>query len=283
MLNKLKSTGRSIAKRRGALHGPALAGAWFFIVFSLASLAWVTVAKLGDPFSVVSLYQAEISGRELHAFALSYAGVVGLFQVLAQLALVSAAVIWTLSAKPARRRIGHLVLLIWAGIWTLNLLVLAGIQPRLDSVCQVPLMMTLLGCTVYRAARGGKAVASTPAEELAPEELPEEPHSLTSGEVAAGPAVTEITGQVASADVAKSSKLRRLGRGFKAAGRCCKPAAVGVRRVAKRTRPFIARTARHAQPVVSAAGRRASGLLGRLTHYLRDKAIIPNAGKSTAA
>ena len=150
-----KSIVRSIRRVESPWPLPRVltAGAWFFVLFSLANLAWVVGIKWADPAGTTSLYEAT-TGVETHqAILLSYTGMTGLILSFFQIATVSTAAV--LSTLPARRlrRIGHSGLITWSALWMLNLLHLASIDPGMVSIAQAGMMTALFGCTVFRATR----------------------------------------------------------------------------------------------------------------------------------
>lgn len=140
----------------------AIGGAWFFIVASVLHLAWVIGVKIPDPGGVTKLYHTVVDGVSYDAWGLTYDGTPGLLQALLQLVVVGAATFATVLPsrwRPLRkmRRVGHVVLIGWAGWWALNLLWLTSVDMQLDSVLQSGLLSALLGCTIWRAICGWTA------------------------------------------------------------------------------------------------------------------------------
>jgi hypothetical protein len=238
----------------------AVGGAWLFILFSLAHLAWVVGVKWGDPAGITTLYQTTV-GEEVHrAWGLAYTGTFGLLLALAEMAAVVAATVMTLRGRPKPRRIGHLVLIAWSALWALNLIRLAGLDLQLDTTCQAMIMTLLFGCTVYRAAlpvapRSGAA----PTEERLPAADDREVSghaSLTIRHVSSTSQVTDITETVREKHRWPAALVSKFGA-----------LAVSIGRAAK--------------PVARSAGR--SLLVGgrRLKHHLREKGVIPRSTRST--
>ena len=283
MLAKLKSAAHAVTRRKGTMHAFALGGAWFFIAFSLVSLLSMTAAKWADPGGDIALYQASDGGVAHGAFALTYNGVLGLFLVMIQLLAVAAAAVISLSSKTRRRRIAHGVLIAWAALWMFNFMYLAGIEPRFDSVCQAPLMMLLFGCTTYRAARNwrqrpaGQMVLkfSIPGQQSPAGAL----DSLTSEDVSATPDLPEISDAMMPPQAAGRGMRSRLS----SAGRLARSGFARAGLIANGTVPIVKGAANRAKPVASAARKGAAGLYGRTVRYLKDKAVLPDAKRSTAA
>ena len=115
----------------------AIGGAWFFIVVSLAHLAWAIAAKSGSPGGLVTLYQTSVGDEVYRAWGLAYHGWSGLLLVLFQAAAVTTAAVLTVLPFRRGRRIGHTVLVLWAGLWLTDLTALAGADGQLDSFAQV--------------------------------------------------------------------------------------------------------------------------------------------------
>ncbi|MHC5002181.1 MAG: hypothetical protein ACYTJ0_03585 [Planctomycetota bacterium] len=155
----------SIGTSRRGLGRLTTGAAWFFIIFSLAHLAWVVGMKWGAPTGLTTLYQTEVGDHVYRAWGLSYEGVGGLLQAIGQAIMVLAAA--TLSVVPWQRarRAGHVVLVIWAAWWAMSLGGLALRDGQLDTIAQTGLLTALLGCTIHRAWRGctPRRVAPAPA------------------------------------------------------------------------------------------------------------------------
>jgi len=156
MLNRFA---RSLAPLRTFV----LAGAWFFIAFSVARLLWVVGAEWVDPSGTYKLLYTVVGDRSYDAVGLTYTGLGGLLSAMAQTALVAAAVLVTVPPlrRNARwRRIGHGVLCGWSALWALNLVWLTGLDGHLFA--QATLLCLLCGCTGYRAVTGWSTPGGRP-------------------------------------------------------------------------------------------------------------------------
>ena len=214
-------------------HKLLIAGAWFFIIFSLLRLAWAIGVKLDHPEGITKLYYIVMGNEVYDAWGLTYTGVTGLVQAFMQAAIVIAAATATLlSPRGPRtvklRRIGHSVLCVWSAWWAMNLIRLAGIDQHMGSYVQAAFLSGLFGCNAYRALCGwckqtpdqqpdaplpGEPVSHTQAffvaiapepQEAAPEAAPET--SLTDED-----AETESSAQTTN----KPSLFSRLGNFWK--------------------------------------------------------------------
>ena len=140
-------------------HKLLVAGAWFFIIFSLLRLAWALGVKLDSPEGITMLYYTVIGDEVYDAWGLTYSGVTGLIQVFMQTAiLVAAATVSLISPRGPRtqklHRIGHSVLCIWSAWWAMNFIRLAGIDQQFGSYVQAAFVSGLFGCNGYRALCG---------------------------------------------------------------------------------------------------------------------------------
>lgn len=127
--------------------------AWFFIVVSLAHLAWVIPTQLAGG-GLVTLYQTEVGGEVHRAWGMAYDGLPGLLQALLQAAAVAGAAILTLLPWQRGRRVGHTTLIAWSALWALNLGWLASLDGAIDSYAQATVASLLMGCTIVRAMGG---------------------------------------------------------------------------------------------------------------------------------
>jgi len=135
----------------------AVGGAWFFIVVSLLHLMWAIGVKWQEPAGTYKVYHTVVGNVSYDAWGLTYTGIFGLLTAMAQVLVVAAAAVASLLpfAKTLKaRRAGHLVLVGWSALWTLNLLWLAGIDHQLDSIAQATLLGVLFAGTAWRAYAG---------------------------------------------------------------------------------------------------------------------------------
>jgi hypothetical protein len=206
------------------LHRFTIGAAWFFILVSLAHLAWVIGVKWSNPAGLVTLYQTSVGDEVYRAWGLAYAGMLGLLLALAQATAVIAATV--LSVLPWRRgrRIGHIALVIWSGWWAGNLFALAAVDHQIDSVLQASLLTLLFGCTIYRA-RSARRKTPPPAprtEQVADDPPPDDdtdplflpPEPVTESPMTETPATSDQRVQrvqrVRQASRSFAARLRRL-------------------------------------------------------------------------
>jgi hypothetical protein len=129
----------------------AVGGAWLFIVVSLLHLLWVYSVKLPDPSGLTTLYQITVDAVTYRCPLLTFDGWPGLILAMIEgVAVIAAAV---MSVLPVRRlrRIGHVTLLTWVGIWTTGLIYLALLEPGdVQGLGQAGAMTVFAGCSVWR-------------------------------------------------------------------------------------------------------------------------------------
>ncbi|MHC5009122.1 MAG: hypothetical protein ACYTGF_17385 [Planctomycetota bacterium] len=172
---------RRFVPSRRSLRAFAVAGAWFFVVISLAHLVWVIGAKWGDPAGATKLYHAIVDGRSHDAWGLTYTDTFGLITAIFQFLVVTAAAAVTVLPWPRRlrfRRLGHGILCSWAALWAVNLLWLASIDHSPATIAQATLLCLLAGCTGYRATMGwspGRSPTPPPAPTLDEDDSDKEP------------------------------------------------------------------------------------------------------------
>jgi len=152
MLTALTTPLRPLHHRLDQARPYVLGAAWFFVAFSLVQLAWVVSTKWGDPAGLTSLYMATTTtGETIHPWGLGYEGMLGLLVACVQFSVVGTAAIMSVLPTLRWRRLGHGVLIGWAGLWMLGLMKFAGADPAFDSFGAAALSSVLFASTVYRA------------------------------------------------------------------------------------------------------------------------------------
>ena len=257
-------------------HKYIIGAAWFFVGFSLLNLVWVVGSKLGDAAGPTALYQTTVGDETYRAIGLTYSGVFGILWAMLQGGVILAAVAatflpWRITDK--QRRIAHIVLCNWAGLWTLNLMWLTSLDNRIDSYAQAAIMALLFGCTGYRAACGwaGKKRLDSPVPTNNEPEFVEQAvqlkiadhDPLTSEDIDHSERMPEIpTYELPAASGAPTSAWRRWVRATKTLAQS------GFRR----SKPL----AQAGAGKIRTAGRRVS-------NYLRAHGVLPKPTRSTAA
>lgn len=148
----------------------AAGGAWFFIVVSLIQVI-AAAAIMWQDSRGFKLVHSIVGDRSYDAPFLTYHGTTGLLLALFQAAAVALAAAFSVLPWPrtlALRRAGHVALVGWSGLWAADLIWLASIDGRWDSIAQAILLCVLLLCTGLRAVAGWNTNAVVPIPRRAP-------------------------------------------------------------------------------------------------------------------
>ncbi|UCG33228.1 MAG: hypothetical protein JSU68_01075 [Phycisphaerales bacterium] len=131
-----------------------LGGAWFFAVASGLYAAGAGASQLIGPNTSSTLYGTYVEGERYEAVKLTYdtaaehlfAGVQALF--------VFGCLVLSTGRRLALRRIGHLGLIVWAGLWLGNMIRFLFIEEVWITVVTTAVIAFLFACTVLRAVIG---------------------------------------------------------------------------------------------------------------------------------
>ncbi len=257
-------------------HKYLIGAAWFFVGFSLLNLVWVVGSKLGDAAGPTALYQTTVGDETYRAIGLSYTGVIGILWAMLQGGVVLAAAAatflpWRITDK--QRRIAHVVLCNWAGLWTLNLMWLTSLNPRIDSFAQTAIMGLLFGCTTYRAACGwsGKKRLDSPVPSDHEPEFVEQEVQLKIAD----------HDPLAAEDIGTSERMREI-PSYEL------PAAPGAptsawRRWVRATKRLAQSGFKRSKPLAQAGVGKIRSARRRVSNYLRAHGVLPRPNRSTAA
>ncbi len=141
----------------------ASGAAWVFVLGTLFGLSWGIASLLNNPSDPAVMIGTEVDGKPWTAWGLTYRGTMGLVLAVVQaLAVAAAAVASALPAAGAARarRIGHVVLCIWAALWTFNAFRVASLSHMLFTQGLSLLFCLFAACTVYRALAGWRPARS---------------------------------------------------------------------------------------------------------------------------
>lgn len=255
-------------------HKYLIGAAWFFVVFSLLNLVWVVGSKLGSPAGPTSLYQTTVGDETYRAIGLSYTGVIGLMWAMLQGGVILAAAVatilpWRITDK--QRRIAHVVLCNWAGLWTLNLMWLTSLDHRIDSYAQAAIMGLLFGCTTYRAAcgwsprtRSDSSVPSDGEPEFAEQEVQ---LKIADHEPLAAEDIdtSERMHEIPSYELPTETPTSAWGR------------------LVHATKTLAQRGFKRSKSLAQAGAGKLRGAGRRVSNYLRAHGVLPRPNRSTAA
>ncbi len=134
------------------LSAVATAGAWVFALGSLGMLAWA----LWDFWpSLTGTFQ--VMGTTTHtALGLTYQDFNGTVLLIFEALLVGSAIVMSVLPLWRVRRVGHVLLILWVGLWVANAGWLASIDEsgRLIRILFASVYGMFGLCTIIRAARG---------------------------------------------------------------------------------------------------------------------------------
>ena len=254
-------------------HKYIIGAAWFFVGFSLLNLVWVVGAKLGSPAGPTALYQTTVGDETYRAIGLSYTGVIGILWAILQggviLTAAAATILpWRITDK--QRRIAHVVLCNWAGLWTLNLMWLTSLDHRIDSYAQAAIMGLLFGCTTYRAACGwsGKKRLDSPV-------LNDNEPEFAEQEVQLKIADHE---PLAAEDIDTSERMHEI----PSYELPTETPTSAWRRWVRATRTLAQSGFNRSKPLARAGAGKIRGAGRRVSNYLRAHGVLPRPNRSTA-
>jgi hypothetical protein len=173
----------NLKARLQPVHKILITGAWFFVIVSLLNVALGAGMLAGNPSDPVRLYSSTVGGETFDAWGLTYSGAGGMVHAFSQIlfVLIAATASMVRPTTPRRlkaRRYGLIALTVWAGLWIINMLVMAGFDGTVISTTLAGMMSCLFGCTTYRTVSlwsgtgvnggGTPRKATTPAPEKAP-------------------------------------------------------------------------------------------------------------------
>jgi hypothetical protein len=136
----------------GPLRRVTAAGAWLFALASLAALLWIGVQRLGDPAGSDHLFRTTVGGVSHSGLGFAYQGPGGTALLIAQIALVSAAIVMASHSRTVLRRLGHAILVAWCALFVFNAISLWAIDGMPLWAAVAAISGLLLACTAHRAA-----------------------------------------------------------------------------------------------------------------------------------
>jgi hypothetical protein len=252
---------QSPRRTSGRLPRFAASAAWFFIGFSLLQLVWVLLASITGGPAADGFYASAFTQAGVGGFGLAYVGAFGFILALIELALIGAAAWCTFRPDSKHLRLGHALLIGWAGLWVFGMTRLMFADPGFDSVCRALLMTGLLGCTIWRA-RMAPAVPRA--------------KSLASSHITTSAAVREIQVQCTvedadDLDTPPAAKHGRFKRSLCGAGRAGTSVCGGAHRAAKKAWPVMCK------------GARGCGRAARAGHRSLKRAVAQNPQETRPA
>ena len=127
------------------------AGAWILTLGTLFVVVWFFVALTLDPTTACRTWSVGTGPDLTGAVGLTYDGRVGQLLAGAQIALVLAALTVSMNRRLILRRLGHLGLIAWAGLWLGNAVWFMTQTPMPITRLVAWILGMLFACTVLRA------------------------------------------------------------------------------------------------------------------------------------
>lgn len=138
-----------------------LAGAWVFAIGSLVTLIFIVWARWPGTDSVSHIMGVTVDGKTVAGLGFRYSGIPGTVLAIGEALCVAAAIVMSiLPGKNRIRRIGHVMLVAWSGLWLVNGVNAARLDGGILWMLLVALLVLLFVCTLFRAARGWRLTAS---------------------------------------------------------------------------------------------------------------------------
>jgi hypothetical protein len=144
-------SGRRFNLRQWALH-VGLAGAWIFALGTLATLVFIAWARWPGTDNTSHIMGVAVNGETYAGLGFRYEGIPGTVLVLAEAVYVAAGIVLTILPWRRLRRIGHVMLLAWAGLWLGNAVNIARLGGPIWFLW-IGLLGLLFLCTLLRAVR----------------------------------------------------------------------------------------------------------------------------------
>ena len=138
---------RTTALRAGSV------GAWVFALGTLAMLVVVAWSRWPGTDSTSHIMSVTVDGEVYAGLGFRYVGIPGTVLVLAEALYLAAGIIMSVLPRNRLRRVGHVALLAWAGLWLGNAINIAQLGGFIW-VVWIGLLGLFFLCTLLRAARG---------------------------------------------------------------------------------------------------------------------------------
>lgn len=142
--------------RKTALH-VGISGAWIFALGTLAALVALAWARWPGTGTASHIMGVSVNGETYAGLGFRYVGIPGTVLLVVEAVVLLSAVVMSALPRTRLRRIGHLVLVAWAGLWFGNAVNMARLAGGFIWVVWIGLLGLFLLCTLLRAARGWAA------------------------------------------------------------------------------------------------------------------------------
>ena len=153
-----------MSERRFNLRKTALrvgiVGAWVFALSTLATLVFIAWARWPGTDSTSHIMSVTVDGEVYAGLGFHYEGIPGTVLIVAEAVYLAAGIIMSVLPRKRLRRVGHVALVAWAGLWLGNAVNIARLGDGFIWVVWIGLLGLLFLCTLLRAALGWTAGGS---------------------------------------------------------------------------------------------------------------------------
>ena len=132
----------------------ATIGAWVFAVGSLLTLVLIAFLHWPGTDSTSHIMAVSVDGKSVAGPGFNYAGVPGTVLVITEALVVLAGIVMSVMPQNKLRRIGHVQLVLWAGLWLSNAVYVTRFEFGVLWALVITLFTILFACTLVRAGRG---------------------------------------------------------------------------------------------------------------------------------
>jgi hypothetical protein len=139
--------------RKAALH-VGIAGAWIFALGTLAALVYIVWVRWPGTGNTSHIMGVSVNGETFAGLGFRYVGVPGTVLALAEAIFVLAGIVLSIYPRDKLRRIGHVMLVAWAGLWLGNAVNVARLAGDFTRYVWIGLLVLFFLSTVLRAVLG---------------------------------------------------------------------------------------------------------------------------------
>ncbi len=147
-----------MSERRFNLRKTALrvgiVGAWVFALGTLATLVAIAWARWPGTDSTSHIMGVTVDGELYAGLGFRYEGIPGTVLILVEALYLAAGIAMSVLPRNRMRRIGHVMLVVWAGLWLGNAVNIGRLGGGFIWALWIGLLGLFFLCTLVRAARG---------------------------------------------------------------------------------------------------------------------------------
>ena len=138
----------------------ATIGAWVFAVGSLLTLVLIACLHWPGTDSTSHIMAVSVDGKSVAGPGFNYVGIPGTALVITEALVVLAGIALSIMPQDKLRRIGHVQLVLWAGLWLTNAVYVTRFEFSVLWALVIALFAFFFACTIVRAVRCWRSAAS---------------------------------------------------------------------------------------------------------------------------